>query len=99
MHRSPLKVSPIVRSQGNTHFSIPVKIHVGSEVIATRALIDSGAEGCFIHHRLTRRYRIPTKRLPWSIRVSNVDGTVNQSGNITQLTFQTININDHHSLE
>ena len=80
MHSPPISIAPIVSSQGNEHFSIPVEINGGAEDIEASALVDSGAEGQFINRSLVRLYGIPQTKLQKSIRVQNVDGSDNVAG-------------------
>lgn len=48
-----------------------------------KALFDTGADLNVVHQKFVDKYRIPTTRLPRPIKISNVDGTSNRSGQIT----------------
>lgn len=99
MHESPVRVSPIVHSQGNKNLTIPVKIHRGNEDIKVSALVDSGAEGEFIHHKVIEKYQIPARRLAKPIKIQNVDGSPNKAGNITHDATCTVDIDGQQSRE
>ena len=94
-----MKVSPVVFTQGNESFSIPVKIICESEDIEATALVDSGAEGQFINHRIVEEHDLPTIPLETPIKVHNVDGTKNQAGNITEKAECEIEIDGHPQKE
>ena len=48
------------------------------------ALLDSGATHNFIDKRAVEKLTLRTKVLPQKLQVNNVDGTLNQEGDITQ---------------
>jgi hypothetical protein len=50
----------------------------------TEALLDSGATHDFIDSRAITTLGLGTRTLPQTLQVTNVDGTVNQAGSITQ---------------
>ncbi|KAG8215186.1 hypothetical protein J3R82DRAFT_8710, partial [Butyriboletus roseoflavus] len=56
------------------------------KIIGTKALIDSGATGCFISRQAVKKMRLPTWKLDNPVRAWNVDGTQNQSGTIKKKT-------------
>ncbi len=60
-----------------------------------RALVDSGATGLFIDRGYVRSQRIPTRQLTTSIPVFNVDGTPNDSGEITEVAEMVLTYKDH----
>uniref|UniRef100_A0A0W0G2E2 Putative reverse transcriptase-rnase h-integrase n=1 Tax=Moniliophthora roreri TaxID=221103 RepID=A0A0W0G2E2_MONRR len=70
---------------------IPLKYKVGTKIIETKALLDSGAGGRFISTELTQTLGKRWIRLPEKIWVFNVDGTANKTAWIThvvELEFQ-----------
>lgn len=60
-----------------------MQLKVRNQIVTTEALIDSGAEGIFIDHRLTKENWICTTPLGYNITARNVDGTLNQNGTIS----------------
>ena len=83
MHSLPITVSSVVHSQKTNQLSMPMQLRCGTQDIDIHALIDTGAEGTFIHHRIVQHYDLPTRRLHNPINVQNVDGTHNRAGQIT----------------
>jgi hypothetical protein len=55
------------------------------EVHTTCALLDSGATGLFVNSDFVTRNRLTTKPLSRAIPVYNVDGSLNESGSITEV--------------
>ena len=58
------------------------------------ALIDSGAQSCYMSSQLARELQAPIKQLPKLILVWNVDGTRNKSDAMTHYTIIPIKIGD-----
>ena len=65
---------------------IDAKILDGKEIVETKALIDSGAQGAFIDERFVKEHRFPLLRLKKEIPISNVDETPNRNGPIRYIT-------------
>jgi len=65
---------------------IDAKILDGKEIVETKALIDSGAQGAFIDERFAKEHRFPLLRLKKEIPISNVDETPNRNGPIQYIT-------------
>lgn len=61
----------------------PVYIRGNHQDVHTRALIDSGASGLFIHWNFVRKHRIPTKTYAKPKIVRNADNSANILGKIT----------------
>lgn len=51
----------------------------------TKALLDSGATGCFADSHFVRQHDFRTRRLPRAIPLFNIDGTPNEMGSITEV--------------
>ncbi|ESK91225.1 pro-pol protein [Moniliophthora roreri MCA 2997] len=64
---------------------IPLQYKVGTEIIETQALLDSGAGGRFISTALARKLGKKWIRLPEKIKVFNVDGTPNKTAWISHM--------------
>ena len=56
-----------------------------AEVKSVNSLVDSGATGNFIDREYVRTHRLTTQKLSKPISVFNVDGTLNDSGSITEV--------------
>uniref|UniRef100_A0A0W0GEF0 RNA-directed DNA polymerase n=1 Tax=Moniliophthora roreri TaxID=221103 RepID=A0A0W0GEF0_MONRR len=73
---------------------IPIQYNVGTEIVETKALIDSGAGGHFICEEEAWKLKKPWTRLEKPIKVFNVDGTRNKIGWITHSVTIDITIGD-----
>uniref|UniRef100_A0A0W0FDX2 Putative reverse transcriptase-rnase h-integrase n=1 Tax=Moniliophthora roreri TaxID=221103 RepID=A0A0W0FDX2_MONRR len=78
---------------------IPIQYNVGTEIVKTKALIDSGAGGCFICEEEARKLKKPWTKLEKPIKVFNVDGTRNKIGWITHSVTIDISIGDRSMKE
>ena len=82
-----------VTSRTSQSMRLPVSLYSGSlgKIVNSRALIDSGATGCFIDHDFVTKNNWPKERLASPILAHNVDGSPNHKGMIcfqTKLTLQ-----------
>ena len=71
---------------------LPVSLYHGSlgKITNTRALLDSGATGCFVDYDFVTQNNWPKERLTSPVLAHNADGSPNQKGMIryrTQLTL------------
>ncbi|ESK81802.1 hypothetical protein Moror_16774 [Moniliophthora roreri MCA 2997] len=73
---------------------IPIQYNVGTEIVETKALINSGAGGRFICEEEVRKLKKPWTKLEKPIKVFNVDGTQNKIGWITHSVMIDISIGD-----
>src|ERR1700677_3796860 len=64
--------------------TVTVSVHMWHQKTETEALLDSGATHNFIDARTVISLGLGTRNLPHSLQVNNVDGTINQAGNITR---------------
>lgn len=71
-----------------------MQLKVRNQIVATEALIDLGAEGIFIDHRLTKENWICTTPLGYNIIARNVDRTLNQNGTISCYADAQMTIGD-----
>ena len=72
---------------------LPISLYHGSlgQIVDSRALLNSGATGCFIDHNFITKNHWPKERLSTPIYAHNADGSPNQKGTIcfqTKLTLQ-----------
>ena len=65
---------------------VDTKIINGKKSAATKALIDSGAQGVFMDERFAKKRGLLLVKLSKDIPVSNVDNTLNQNGPIKEYT-------------
>ena len=63
---------------------LPSYVEFDGKAIGVKALIDSGADGTFISRRIVEKFKLPTVKLPRAIKISNVDGSSNRDGYITE---------------
>ena len=82
MLSSPTASHVLVAPPNERTLRFPIKLLVGTQIIETSALIDSGATGNFIDLGLLSLTNFPLKRLPQPIGTFNVDGTPNRRGTI-----------------
>ena len=61
-----------------------VQTYMWHQTTSIKALLDSGATHNFIDKRAVEKLTLRTKVLPQKLQVNNVDGTLNQEGDITQ---------------
>ncbi|XP_049339640.1 uncharacterized protein LOC125804612 [Astyanax mexicanus] len=81
-------------------FIISVVLFCQSSSFVFPALIDSGAEGNFIHEQLTRQLQIPFEQLENPMRLSAVDGTPVGRGAVSHTTTPVkLNVSALHSEE
>ena len=71
---------------------IPISLRANKKVFQFNALIDSGAEGSFIHSNTVRENNIPTHPLKQPILVKNVDGSQNKEGIISQYVWKPLQL-------
>uniref|UniRef100_A0A0W0FUX0 Reverse transcriptase domain-containing protein n=1 Tax=Moniliophthora roreri TaxID=221103 RepID=A0A0W0FUX0_MONRR len=78
---------------------IPIQYNVGTEIIETKALINSGAGGRFICEEEAQKLKKPWTKLEKPIKVFNVDGTRNKISWITHSITIDISIGDRSMKE
>jgi hypothetical protein len=70
-------------SKKTDSMTIPISVYMWHKKTETDALLDSGATHNFINKQAVKSLRLGTRPLKQPLHVSNVDGTLNQSGDIT----------------
>jgi hypothetical protein len=80
------------------HFDIDVELRGKNRTTTTVAMIDSGAQGCFVNPDFVRKHNIQQKPLKNPIRVGNIDGSSNSGGYITHYTILEVVVNGHVTL-
>ena len=96
--------SVLVAQKINKMLHIPVELlgeqQSGEEnVERTLALADTGAGGKFIDQQYARKKKYPLKKLPRTLTVFNVDGTLNKTGTIKHFVTLWMTINGRRRKE
>jgi hypothetical protein len=64
-------------------------------VLASKALLDSGATDLFINSHFVKRDHLTMKKLSQPIPVYNVDGSLNEAGSISEVLEAVLRFHDH----
>jgi hypothetical protein len=72
----------LVASKNERTLRFPVKLLVGTQIVETTPLVNSGATGNFLDLGLLSLANFPLQPLPKPIQVYNVDGSTNRKGTI-----------------
>src|ERR1700678_3614818 len=101
-----LRISSVIITNSrmsSMHMSIPIVIKTvtGNKTIETKVLPDTGAEGLFMDKNFAEEHDIVLQKLPIpkAITPSNVDGTLNHTGQITHFTWIQAKIDQRKLLE
>lgn len=97
---SDLTISPriLIRSS-HLRRSTELKVHLQSisshHPMGANALLDSGATGLFIDAEFVKAKNLTTQRLPRSILLYNIDGTLNEHGSVKETVDLIVRYQDH----
>src|SRR5271155_1366847 len=99
-----LRISSVIMTDSrmrSMHISIPIiiKTVTGNKTVETKVLLDTGAEGLFMDNNYAEEHDIVLQKLPNPITPSNVDGTLNHTGQITHFTWIQAKIDKRKLLE
>jgi hypothetical protein len=99
-----LRISSVITTDSrmrSMHISIPIiiKTITGNKTVEMKVLLDSGAEGLFMDRNYTEEHDVILQKLPNPIIPRNVDGTLNQAGQITHFTWIQAKIDQRKLLE
>src|SRR6202522_3442137 len=99
-----LRISSVIMTDSRMrpmHISIPIVLKTirGNETVETKVLLDTGAEGLFMDKNYAEEHNIVLQKLPNLITPSNVDGTLNHTGEITHFTWIQAEIDKRILLE
>lgn len=86
-------LSPL--SRRSTLLPIQIQSPRTGAVASAQALVDSGATGMFVHPDFVQKHKLDTSRLGRSIPVYNVDGTLNETGLISEVVEVILRVGDH----
>jgi hypothetical protein len=81
---NPVPLVANMYSNKKDSMTIPISVHMWHKKTETKVLLDSGATHNFIDKRAVNSLGLGTRSLPHPLQVNNVDGSLNQEGNITQ---------------
>jgi hypothetical protein len=73
----------VYRFNNSNKLELPISIHSFKGTAEEIALVDSGAMENFINRKLVDKLKLGTRRLEQPIKLRNIDGTFNQTGQIT----------------
>ena len=71
------------RFNSSNKLELPISIHSFKGTAEEIALVDSGTMENFIDRKLVDKLKLGTRRLEQPIKLRNIDGTFNQTGQIT----------------
>jgi hypothetical protein len=73
----------VYRFDSSNKLELSVSIHSAKGTAEESALVDSGAMENFVDRRLVERMKLGTQRLDQPIKLRNINGTFNTTGQIT----------------
>jgi hypothetical protein len=79
----------------HAHFYVPVTLRSKHREKSIEAMLNSGAQGCFMHPQFIKEHRVVTHALKRPIGLGNIDGLPNRSGSITHYTVLGVIIDGH----
>lgn len=74
---------------------IPGSIEYESTSVGAHAFIDCGASASLLNRNFAKKHKLPLITLPSPLRFTNVDGTANTAGPVTQKFVGHFRINSH----
>lgn len=95
----PLNSYILIASTNKEENAFHLPISLQNSKIHTKALLDSGAYSCFIHHKFARDNNIPTYRLKQHIKVFNTDSSENRQGTIKEYAQIPLKIRNHKHIQ
>src|SRR6202522_4407550 len=99
-----LRISSVIMTDPRMrpmHISIPIVLKTirGNKTVETKVLLDTGAEGLFMDKNYAEEHDVVLQKLLNPITPSNVDGTLNHTGQITHFTWIQVKIDERKLLE
>jgi hypothetical protein len=76
----------------NRHFEIEIELREKKRSAKVVAMIDSGAQGSFMHQEFAVTNKVPMLLMQNPVRLTNIDGTPNDAGSLTHYTFLDVAI-------
>jgi hypothetical protein len=67
----------------NCHFKIETELREKKQSAKVVAMIDSGAQGSFMHQEFAVTNKVPMLPMQNPVRLTNIDGTPNDAGSLT----------------
>ena len=81
--------------QHSTELKLKLESIDSHQLIDAKALLDSGATGLFIDAQFVEAHNLTRNKLPRSLLVYNIDGTLNEHGSIKESVDLVIRYQDH----
>jgi hypothetical protein len=78
-----LRINTVYWFNNSNKLELPISIHSAKGTAEESALVDSGAMENFMDRQLVERIKLGTQRLDQPIKLWNIDGTFNTTGQIT----------------
>src|ERR1700678_1909975 len=99
-----LRISSVIMTDSrmrSMHVSIPIVLKTirENETVETKVLLDTGAEGLFMDKNYAEEHDVVLQKLSNLITPSNIDGTLNHTGQITHFTWIQAKIDKRKLLE
>src|SRR6202522_978627 len=99
-----LRISSVIMTDSrmrSMHVSIPIVLKTirGNKTVETKVLLDTGAEELFMDKNYAEEHNVVLQKLLNPITPSNVDGTLNDAGQITHFTWIQAKIDKRKLLE
>ena len=94
-NRSPSLPVNVVSDTGESHFYIPIQLKGQDQVANYESMVDCGASTVFISERAVRDLNLQTEKFFRPIPLSNIDGTLNKAGELTDFVELELRIGDH----
>jgi hypothetical protein len=79
----------------HAHFYVPVTLRGKHCEKSIEAMLNSGAQGCFMHPQFVKEHGVVTHALKRPIGLGNIDGLPNCSGSITHYAVLGVIIDGH----
>jgi hypothetical protein len=77
------------------HFYVPITLQGAHRSKSIEAMLDSRAQGCFMHPRFVKENNVTTTALKKPISLGNINGSPNRSGSITHYAILKVLVNGH----
>jgi hypothetical protein len=79
----------------HAHFYVPVTLCGKHREKSIEAMLNSGAQDCFMHPQFVEEHGVVMHALKRPIGLGNIDGSPNRSGSITHYAFLGVIIDGH----
>ena len=80
---------------GESHFYIPIQLKGQGHTINVEAMVDCGASTVFLSEKIVTALELDTQKFFKPIPLSNIDGTTNKAGALTDFIELEMTIGEH----